>query len=146
MGQRGISRNTRHDLSEESAGFHLFYFRHTFIGRVLGEFQAWYNRVVDPQKPEFLKGLFWDINFGKFNPKKYPRYTIERILEYGREDAIRWMFKNYPEDEIKDALKRSRVLTGRSANFWRLALDMPRDDVLCLTKSFQEKHRLFWPY
>ena len=99
-----------------------------------------------PPKPDFLRSLFWDIDFEKFKPQKWPKYTIERILELGREDALRWMMKNFTEDQIKESLKNSRQLTARSANFWALYYDIPKEDIRCLTESFRETHRAVWPY
>lgn len=99
------------------------------------------------KKPRFLKQYFWDIDFEKFNPKKHPRYTIERLLEYGNEDAVRWMFKNFDKKAIKEALMKSRQLTKRSANFWAIFFGIKdKEKVLCLNKHFRKIYRAIWKY
>lgn len=97
-------------------------------------------------KPQFLKPLFWDIDFEKLDVKKYPRYVIERILEYGDLKHVRWMFKTYPKRTIVETVKKSRQLSLKSANFWADYYHIPKDEVLCLTKSFREIQRSIWPY
>lgn len=98
------------------------------------------------QKPSFLKKYFWDIKFEDLDPQKRSRYTIERLLEYGDEKAVRWMFKNFSEEAIKEALVSSRQLSLKSANFWAMYMGIDKEKVLCLSKPFREIRKKFWPY
>ena len=41
--------------------------------------------------PEHLKPFFWDVNAETFDPEAYPAHTIGRILEFGNEEAVRWL-------------------------------------------------------
>lgn len=43
--------------------------------------------------PERLRTLFWDTNIEHFDPRTYPRYAIERVLEHGDEDAVAWLLR-----------------------------------------------------
>lgn len=97
-------------------------------------------------KPLFLKPLFWDINFGKLDVKKYPRYVIERVLEYGDLKHVRWMFKTYPKRTIIKTVKESRQLSPKSANFWADYYHIPKNEVRCIVRSLQKEHKVFWPY
>jgi len=40
--------------------------------------------------PKFLKPYFWDVDFAELDYKKYPRFVLGRILEYGDKRAINW--------------------------------------------------------
>ena len=97
-------------------------------------------------KPKFLRRYFWDIDFDKFDYKKHPIYVIERILEYGDVVAIRWMFKTFPRKQIIGALKETRKLTHKSANFWALIMGLKKENLKCLNKSFLAIRKQFWPY
>jgi len=69
------------------------------------------------------------------NPLKNPQCVIERILEDGNDDEVRWVWKIFSKKEIIKALKTSRNLTKKSANFWALILRVPKKGVLCLNKK-----------
>lgn len=78
--------------------------------------------------PKNLRPLFWDINTKGFDPKKHPRYTIERILEFGDEEAVRWLFTRFPKEKIRETIGKSRQLSERSKKFWKLFLESTRMD------------------
>lgn len=106
-----------------------------------------YMKVKRVKKlPEFLKRYFWDVQFSDLNKEKYPRFIIERILEYGDEKAVKWMKDNFTEKKIKQAVCKSKTLSKKSANYWQFLFNLKKQDVLCLTKSFQKKHRAIWNY
>ena len=96
--------------------------------------------------PKFLKQYFWDVDFEKLDYTKYPKYVIIRILEYGNEKAISWMKNIFSRRDIVDALISTRELTEKSANFWAVVLDVKKEKVKCLNKSFLEIRKRFWPY
>lgn len=96
--------------------------------------------------PLFLEKYFWDVDFKKLDPKKDSYFIIERILEEGDIKAINWMLKNFPKNIIKDVLQRSKKLSKKSANFWAIIFNIPKNKILCLRKSFQRKQRVVWPY
>ena len=96
--------------------------------------------------PKFLKKYFWDVDFEKLDYKSYPRYIIERILEYGDESGINWMMKNFSRIQIIRTLQKSRQLSSKSANFWAFVLNTKKETIKCLSRSFQEIRKQFWPY
>lgn len=71
---------------------------------------------------EKFKSLFWDCNITRININENRTYIIERILEYGDNEPVKWMFETYPLQEVKKVLKESRALSKKSSNFWRLVL------------------------
>jgi hypothetical protein len=76
--------------------------------------------------------LFWDTNIEEFDPRAYPRYAIERVLEYGDEDGVAWMRRTFGQEQIQEVLRTDRNLTPRSANFWALLFGLPADRVAAL--------------
>ena len=104
------------------------------------------RKIVSEDKPGFLEKYFWDIDFDKINLENRKIYVLKRILEYGDENAVDWMWKNFKKRDIKDALSNFRGYSLKTANFWALILDIPRKDVLCLKKRSSKEPRTFWPY
>jgi hypothetical protein len=70
--------------------------------------------------PVELRRFFWDTDPNKISALNHKFYIIERILEYGDEKAVRWIFSEYPRAEINSVLEASRSLSPKSRNFWRL--------------------------
>lgn len=96
--------------------------------------------------PRFLEKYFWEVDFGKINFKKGRIYVLKRILEYGDEKAVAWMWKNFEKSEIKNVLANFRGYSQKTANYWALILDLPQKDVLCLKRHSSKEPRAFWPY
>ncbi|MEW6684751.1 MAG: hypothetical protein AB1393_00910 [Candidatus Edwardsbacteria bacterium] len=96
--------------------------------------------------PSDFRLYFWDTSIKNIDLRKHQIYVIERLLEYGNEKAVRWMFKHFRRRTIMETLKKSRVLSQRTANFWAMFFGLNKKEVLCLTPQFQKIQRLFWPY
>jgi len=69
--------------------------------------------------------LFWDVDPQMINPKKHARYVIERILEFGQDTEVRWLWNTYPKTLLRDVVRKSRVLRPRTRVLWN-ALLKPR--------------------
>lgn len=82
--------------------------------------------------PEQLKHLFWDIDVNTLQLKKHRKYIIARVLEYGNEEAIRWLKSLYEDKEIKEVIKFERRLSRKSATFWARIFHIPRSQVASL--------------
>lgn len=82
--------------------------------------------------PRHLRLLFWDTDIDSFDPRAYPRYAIERVLEYGGEEAIAWMRNMFTREQILDVLRTDRNLTPLSANFWAILFGIAINDVVAL--------------
>lgn len=96
--------------------------------------------------PAFLKKYFWDVNFGKIDLDNRRIYVLKRILEYGDEKAVRWMWKNFTKAEIKDILYHYRGLSFKSANFWAFIVNVKKEDVKCLQRRLSKEQMTAWPY
>ncbi|MBI2050814.1 MAG: hypothetical protein HYT31_03325 [Parcubacteria group bacterium] len=74
------------------------------------------------QKPviAFRQSLFWDVDPKKIDPKKHSTYIIERILDFGRTNEVKWMRRYYTPRRISKVVKKSRVLHDKSRSLWSL--------------------------
>lgn len=87
--------------------------------------------------PGAVRRLFWDIDTATFEPAAFPQYTIERVLELGDETAVQWLWAFFSIEAIGTALRNSRQLSARSANYWALILDLPRSEIRALRQAGQ---------
>jgi len=96
--------------------------------------------------PKFLKKYFWEIRFKELDLQKCRVYILRRILEYGDEEAVAWLWRNFKKSEIKNVLFNYRGFTKKSANYWVVVLNLPRENVRCLNKPSPKEQKRIWPY
>jgi hypothetical protein len=71
----------------------------------------------------FRQSLFWDVDPKTIDPKKHARYIIERVLDFGTDEEVRWLFRRYSSRTIREVLERSRgVLHPKTKALWSLVL------------------------
>lgn len=72
---------------------------------------------------KFRQSLFWDVDPKDIDVKKNARYIIERVLEFGEPNEVRWVFKTYSPRKIKQVLSLPRVqVNEKSKALWHLLL------------------------
>lgn len=89
--------------------------------------------------PRNFSLLFWDVDQQKLHPEKHKQFIIERTLEKGREENIKWLFQNYQEAVVKEALKQSTNITRKTAWLWSKILNVPARKIACLKKPYHHK-------
>jgi hypothetical protein len=70
----------------------------------------------------FRQSLFWDIDPKTLNIKKHAVYIIERIMEFGKDNEVRWLWSTYKPSQLKTVASLSRALSPMTKNFWRIML------------------------
>lgn len=70
--------------------------------------------------PTSLKRFFWDIRIEDANIANHKDYIVSRLLEFGDERAVDWLESHYATDEIAAVVRKSRSLSPKSRNYWRL--------------------------
>ncbi len=68
----------------------------------------------------FRQSLFWDTNPEKIDPKTHAKYIIERIMDLGNDDEVRWMWQEYPHTLLAEVADNSRVLHTSTRTLWKL--------------------------
>lgn len=71
---------------------------------------------------KFRQALFWDTNPNKIDPKKNAQYIIERVLDFGRDKEVRWLYRFYDKALLKKVVVKSRSLMPETKNLWTLLL------------------------
>lgn len=69
---------------------------------------------------KFRPELFWDVDPKTIDPKKHAEYIIERILDFGDLDEMRWIVHYYPREVITKTMRESRVVDDKSKSLWAL--------------------------
>jgi len=88
---------------------------------------------MDTRLPGFLKPYFWEVNLADLRLPDQQTFIIERILEYGDDQAIGWLRATFPAEIIADVVRCSRRISRNTANLWALVLDIPREDIRCFS-------------
>lgn len=68
------------------------------------------------------ESLFWDTNPDKIDLKENAQYVIERVLDFGRDDEVRWLWNHYDKALMKKIVERSRSLRPETKALWTLLL------------------------
>ena len=67
--------------------------------------------------------LFWDVDPADIDPEQHSRYVIERIMDFGTDEEVRWMWRAYPKEELRRILDLPRSpIHPKSRAFWKLML------------------------
>lgn len=69
---------------------------------------------------KFRQSLFWDTNPNKLDIHKNATYIVERIMDFGLDEDVRWMRKTYPTEFLREVLKKSKVLHPSSRKLWQI--------------------------
>lgn len=96
--------------------------------------------------PSFLKKYFWDVDFSTISLDQHRIYILKRLLEFADEKAVSWMRQNFTRDEIKSVFADFRGVSAKSAHFWSVIFDIPKEEILCLKKHLSEEPKTAWPY
>ena len=80
--------------------------------------------------------FFWDIDPKKLDPSKKPYYVINRLLDKGNLEAVRWVRRNFPQELIIEVVKKSKDLSPKTAVFWARFYNIPREQVVSLETQY----------
>ena len=93
--------------------------------------------------PDFLRPCFWDVDFTTLRLPAHEGYCIERILEFGDDEAIRWLCNSFARERLGQIVRQSRVISRKTANFWGLLLGIPRSQMRCFSTPSLLDHGSF---
>ena len=80
-----------------------------------------YNGAMENTLPAHL---FWDTDPDTLDMEQHRVYIIERVLEHGREEDARWLFRQYSRSAIAEIVNTSRRLSQKSKNYWGIILGL----------------------
>ena len=68
------------------------------------------------------QSLFWDTDPKKINHKKHSQYIIERVLEFGKDSEVKWVWDTYSPLLLKKTIRNSRSISPKTKSLWNLLL------------------------
>lgn len=74
------------------------------------------------QRMKLRQSLFWDTDVKNIDVKKNSQYVIERILDFGNDKEVKWLWNFYGRKMLKDVVAKSRCLRPRTKTLWTLLL------------------------
>jgi hypothetical protein len=82
---------------------------------------------TDTGLPRSLSAAFQEYDIEQLNPAQHRNLIIERVLAYGNQVEVKWLFETYNAAQIKKWLARSgaRRLPWRRFNLWCVLLELP---------------------
>jgi hypothetical protein len=87
--------------------------------------------------------LFWDIDKDKLDPKKYKEFIIQRILEKGDLDDLRWAKEEYGKKELERVFCHFQdKMDKKSINFWQFYFNL--NNSICIQKPLIKKLSAFF--
>ena len=66
----------------------------------------------------FRPSLFWDTDVKSLDMQKDSKYIIERIMDFGNDEEVRWMRKYYPAELIASVCRSSKQLHKSTRTLW----------------------------
>ena len=72
---------------------------------------------------KFRQALFWDTNPDNIDLVKNAPYIIERILDFGNDEEVKWPYHFYDKALLKKVVVKSRSLMPETKNLWMLLLE-----------------------
>jgi hypothetical protein len=101
---------------------------------------------VNASLPQHLHPLFWDVDPSAVDPAQQRPLVLDRVLEYGTLENVRWAEQVYGLNGIRDYFlaRGCRVLSRKTQAFWRTVLELPNQP--CTSKSSTPPNNPLWPY
>ncbi|PIP28424.1 MAG: hypothetical protein COX29_01275 [Candidatus Moranbacteria bacterium CG23_combo_of_CG06-09_8_20_14_all_35_22] len=72
---------------------------------------------------KFRQALFWDTNPKNIDTEKNAQYIIERVLDFGNDREVRWLYNFYDKSLLKKVVAKSRSLMPETKNLWIMLLE-----------------------
>lgn len=67
--------------------------------------------------PSFLQSTFWSVKIDELDLEKDKVYIINQTLAFGGVKELKWLFKTYPKDTVKNVFLEHPVKTYRAPTF-----------------------------
>lgn len=71
---------------------------------------------------ELRKSLFWDVDPATIDLEKNARYVIERVLDFGTDEEVRWLWRTYPRTKIREVIDNPRMLLPKTRALWTMLI------------------------
>ena len=88
-------------------------------------------KPLSTELPEFLRPLFWDVDFSALDWETDRNLIVRRILQTGSWPAIQWLRSTWGDQSLRTWLRAHAGgrLSQRQLRYWGLILDLPEQEV-----------------
>ena len=93
--------------------------------------------------PSNIKTYLWDVDISNLSAKDHAKFIIERVLEYGNFESLKWLMENFTKEQIINVLETSKRLSPKTGNFFAMYYKVPKESFECLKKPFTKKQNRF---
>lgn len=83
--------------------------------------------------PQSVKAVLWSYKLDRIELQKHKKIIIFQVLNFGSEEAIRWLFDQYSFVEIEKIANTTPLSqwNKKSLSFWKLVLSInPKDRIV----------------
>jgi hypothetical protein len=87
------------------------------------------QKKVASEKFPFAQNLVWDTAIKNIDLDKNVRYVVERVMTRGLLEDFYVLLQLYSKDTIAAALKKSKELDSKTANFCSLYFNIPKSEL-----------------
>lgn len=80
--------------------------------------------------PKFIRPFLWSYDTAAINVERDKERIVTNILNWGTEEAVKWLFATYSKEEIAEIVANPKPgeWNKKSINYWSLVLDVsPRE-------------------
>jgi hypothetical protein len=78
---------------------------------------------VSEPLPDYIARLLWQVDPGQIDLDAHRDYVLERVMQRGGWDAMRWLRRTYSRETMADFLRRRGTrLPPRERAYWSLAV------------------------
>ena len=96
--------------------------------------------------PTAFNKYFWDTDARKIDPLKSPLFVIQRLLDKGDWESASWVLESFDQETIRKTFTTLRDYSPKVAHFWKLFLNIPEEEILCLQKPYRGMRKSHWPF
>ncbi len=83
--------------------------------------------------PAAVTMLFWDVDPDTLDLDQHKNFIIERVLNMGNEEALKWLWQEYGLRSIHGTVIISRRLTLKTARCWQNYFNLKEEQMRCFS-------------
>lgn len=96
--------------------------------------------------PKQFHKYFWDTDPTTIDVESKAAYVINRLLQWGRVEELKWLKQYYGLEALKVVVRHSRELSAKHGNFYALIYGIPPEEVICLQTGSRQQQRGVWKH
>jgi len=88
---------------------------------------------MPPLTPQSVKAVLWSYNWNALEVQKDKKIIISQVLNFGSEEAIKWLFKQYGLTDVEQIANTIPLFqwNKKSLSLWKLVLSInPRRRII----------------